>query len=194
MTRTFLLAPVVLIGGLSGVGKAEEPPTGRPATAQATPGAGGKASIMAEYEALRARIPDTAYAHHQLGLWCRENGLQTEAVVQFRLQAEAQRKEARTQKKWVHEWEPRLRKWKPWLATKGYRAQAESALVALTDPQAVPAIWKVFATGKAADQRRAVQLLGQIECAAASRGLALLAVSGESGEVRRAATETLRWR
>jgi hypothetical protein len=194
MTRTFLLAPVVLIGGLSGVGKAEEPPTGRPATAQATPGAGGKASIMAEYKALRVRNPDTAYAHHQLGLWCRENGLQTEAVVQFRLQVEAQRREARTQKKWVHEWEPRLRKWKSWLATKGYKAQAESALVALTDPQAVPAIWKVFATGKAADQRRAVQLLGQIDCAAASRGLALLAVSGESAEVRRAATETLRWR
>ena len=45
-----------------------------------------------------------------------------------------------------------------------------------------------------ADQQQAVQLLGQIQCAAASRGLALLAVSGESAEVRRTSMETLRRR
>ena len=40
----------------------------------------------------------------------------------------------------------------------------------------------------------AVQLLGQVQSPASSRRLALLALSGVSAEVRRAAMETLRWR
>ena len=192
MMRTILCIPVLLLAGLSRADEAAEPPREKPAIA--APDAGARASVLAEYQALRGRIPDTAYAHHQLGLWCRENGLETEAVVQFRLQGEAQKKEARTQKRWVHDWEPRLRRWKSWLMTKGYRERAETALAGVTDPQAVPAIWKVYAAGKAADQRRAVQLLGQIPSASASRGLALLAVSSESAEVRRTAAQTLRWR
>jgi hypothetical protein len=150
--------------------------------------------VLAEYQARRAEIPDTPYAHHELGLWCQQNGLATEAVIQFRLQAEAQKTEAEAQKEWVHEWEPRLRKWKSWLKTKGYRKGAEAALAGGTDPRAAPAVWKVFGISKATDQRRAVQLLGQIPSAAASRALALLAVSAESAEVRRTAAETLRWR
>ena len=192
MTWTMVSALMILSVGLIGAGDAAGRPIGKPATAHAeAPDAVAKALVLKEYQVRRAKMPDTASAHHQLGLWCRENGLKTEAVVQSRLQIESQKEEARTQKKWVREWEPRLRKWNSWLATHGYRGEAESALVGVTDPRAVTAIWKVFATGKAADQRRAVQLLGQIECAAASRGLA---VSGESAEVRRAATETLRWR
>ena len=100
--------------------------------------------------------------------------------------------EARAQRNSDREWEPRLRLWKSWLAGKVNRAQAEAALVEVTDTRAVPSIWKVVATGHALDQRRAVQLFGQIECASASRGLALLAVSGLSAEVRRAAIETPR--
>jgi hypothetical protein len=194
--RTIFLAPVLLIAGLLGVGDAAEQSIGKPETAlTAAPDAGARAAILSEYRARRAKMPDTAYAHHELALWCQQNGLETEAVVHFRLRVEAQKKEARAQKQWVHDWEPRLRKWKSWLATKGFRGEAETALNGVTDPRAVPAIWKVFATSKAPpDQRRAVQLLGQIECAASSRGLALLAVSGESAEVRRAAAETLRWR
>jgi hypothetical protein len=195
MTRTILCASVLLIAGPFGVAEGMAQPTGEPATKPAaTPDAGSKASIQAEYQALRAGIPDTAYAHHQLGLWCQDNGLEIEAVVQLRLQVEAQNKEARTQKKWLHEWAPRLRKWKAWLTTKGFRKPAEDALAGLTDPHAVPAIWKVYASSTAADQRRAVQLLGQIQSASASRGLALLAVSSEHADVRRAAAETLRWR
>jgi len=48
--------------------------------------------------------------------------------------------------------------------------------------------------GKPADHERAVQLLGQIDAAGSSRGLAYLAVHDTSAEVRRAATETLKRR
>jgi hypothetical protein len=196
MTRTMIFAAVPWIAGLIGAGEAVAQMAGKPSAVQATTtdAAAARASVAAEYQGRRARMPDTAYAHHELALWCRQNRLESEAVVQFRLQVEAQKKEARTQRKWVHEWEPRLRKWKSWLTTKGLKDEAETALVGVNDPRAVPAIWKVYAAGKAVDQRRAVQLLGQIESAEASRGLALLAVSGGSAEVRRAATETLRWR
>src|SRR6202042_2323517 len=88
-----------------------------------------RASALVEYQRLRTRMPDTAFAHHELGLWCRQNRLESEAVVQFRLKVDAQKKEARAQKKWVHDWEPRLRKWKSWLATKGLKDEAETALV-----------------------------------------------------------------
>ena len=196
MMRTMIFAAVPWIAALNSAGEAAAQSAGKPSAAHATaPDAGAaRASVVAEYQARRARMSDTAYAHHELGLWCRLNRLESEAVVQFRLQVEAQKKEARAQKKSVHEWEPRLRKWKSWLSTKGLKDEAETALVGVNDARAVPAIWKVFAAGKSVDQRRAVQLLGQIESAEASRGLALLAVSGESSEVRRAATETLRWR
>ncbi len=195
MARVSELAAVILGLGLASAGGAAAQAVGEPSAARATGAdARAKASVRSEYEARCAEMPDTAYSHHELGLWCQQNRLGTEAVIQSRLQAEVQKKEARTQKKWIREWEPRLRRWKSWLGTKGYRERAETALAGLTDPRAVPAIWKVFASGKAPDQRRAVLLLGQIQCAAASRGLALLAVSSESAEVRRAATETLRWR
>ena len=77
MSRTIPWVAVLLVIGLA---RAKDAPDVRP---------GARASALAEYQALRGRIPDTAYAHHQLGLWCRENGLDTEAAVQARLQAEA---------------------------------------------------------------------------------------------------------
>jgi hypothetical protein len=50
--------------------------------------------------------------------------------------------------------------------------------------------WAVFAAGGEANQLVAVQSFGQIDAAAASRALALLAVASPSAEVRRRATET----
>jgi hypothetical protein len=52
-------------------------------------------------------------------------------------------------------------------------------------------IWAVFAVGGEADQRVAAQLLGQVDSPSASRGLAMLAVSSRSAEVRRVAASTL---
>ncbi len=61
----------------------------------------------------------------------------------------------------------------------------------MTDPRAVPSIWKVFATGNAGDQERAIDILGGIEGERASAALAGLALFGKSDLVRRAAVETL---
>ena len=103
-------------------------------------------------------------------------------------------KEAKAQNRADRKWEPLIRGWKSWLAGEVKHRDAESALAAVTDPRAVASIWRVFATGRARDQQQAVQLLGQIQCAAASRALALLTVSGKSSEVRRVSMEILRWR
>src|SRR5262249_61231190 len=46
----------------------------------------------------------------------------------------------------------------------------------------------------AADQLRALQLLGQIDAPAAPRAIAVLSIFGKSAEVRRIATETLKGR
>jgi hypothetical protein len=195
MAPMILLASVTLMAGSVDAKDASRQPSGRAANLQPAPSDGeAKASVLAEYRTRRATMPDTAYAHHELRLWCARNGLGCEALTQLRLQVQAEKREIREQRKWVQQWEPRLRKWRSWLAIKASRPEAESILAEVSDPQAVPAIWKVFASGSASDRKRAVQLLGQIRCAAASRSLALLAVSDESAEVRRTATETLRWR
>jgi hypothetical protein len=195
MTPKLLLIRALLLSGLQGAGLTTAQPASAPAGGpSATTGAGPKAPALAVYQTRKSSIPDTAYAHRELGLWCKQNGLQIEASIQFRLSAQVLAKETRTQRKWLEEWESRLRRWKSWLAMKGFKAEAETALATVTDPRAVPAIWKVFASGKSAVERRAVQLLGQIPSASASRGLALLAVSAEDPAARRAAVETLRWR
>jgi len=215
---SLLLAAVVIGADESAAQQIGSPASVRPAA----PEPAVKAAVLAEYNARRARIPDTADAHHELGLWCEQRGLKSEAMAQFaaalwldpgreatwkhlgfkrhqgrwltKEQIADLEQEAKAQRKSDREWEPRLRMWKSWLAGKVKRGEAEAALVEVTDTRAVRSIWKVFATGHALDQRHAVQLFGQVGCAAASRGLALLAVSGESAEVRRAAIETLRWR
>jgi Pretoxin HINT domain len=72
------------------------------------------------------------------------------------------------------------------------RAAAEAFFETVTDPRAVPSIWAVFAAKPdPTRQAVAVRLLGQLDAASASRCLTILAVSGASAEVRRAAAETL---
>jgi hypothetical protein len=172
--------------------------------------------------ARREALPNSAAAHFRLGLWCEQQGLKGEAMEQFAAALdldtgyEAVWKHLRFRRyhgRWLTEdriasalretesqafadraWEPRLRMWKTWLTNKAKRDEAELALGGVTDPRAIPSVWKVFATGRNPDQQRAVQLLGQIESRASSRALALLAVSGLEGGVRQAATETLRSR
>ncbi len=103
--------PVILVGSLvlsvldaTGrtiaelAGKASAPTPAADARAQAE---AVKPSVLSLYRALRERMPDTAEAHRDLGLWCRQNGLAIEAVIQGRLQVEAQKRELRTQKKWL---------------------------------------------------------------------------------------------
>jgi hypothetical protein len=112
-------------------------------------------------------------------------------------QVAAEKAEAEAQKQADKKWKPLLTKWRAGLSdpSAAKRREAEEGLASVTDPRAAPMVWVVFAAG--ADetlQKRAVQLLGQIDAAASSRALAALSFFGVSPEVRRGATETLRRR
>ena len=71
-------------------------------------------------------------------------------------------------------------------------ANAEQALAQITDRDAVPMVWATFGRGDATLQKVAVQVLGQIDDASASRSLVLLAVFSGSATVRGQAVATLR--
>jgi len=110
------------------------------------------------------------------------------------------------QKEADREWAPKLSAWhralhgppKKTRAAADQQArkavEAREALAGIEAPRAVPTIYREFARGGPADQELAVQILGQIPGPAASKALATLAIYGRSPEVRRKATETLRWR
>jgi len=109
-------------------------------------------------------------------------------------QLAAQKEDANLQRRADRQWRGVLERHREALEGKNAnrREAAEAALAAVSDPRAVPSVWAVFAAKPdAARQTVAVQLLGQIDAASASRSLALLAVSGRTAEVRRAAAETL---
>ena len=108
----------------------------------------------------------------------------------------AEKADLEAQKLADKKWKPLLAKYRDALKGKDLakRAEAEAALDDLVDPRATRWVWAAFATGSASSQAVAVRILGQIDAAPASRALALLSVSGDSPEVRRAATETLKRR
>jgi hypothetical protein len=178
---------------------------------------------LAEYDRKRSQAKDTAAEQWDLATWCEQQGLKAQARAHFlavarldpkrdaawkrlgytkardgrwltdqQVAAEAAEREARQTAD--RHWRPLLARWKGGLSASGRRDRAEASLWTVTDPRSVPSIWKVFGRGKAEDQLRAVQLLGQVDAIPASRMLTLLAVSGRSDEVRRSAAETLRRR
>ena len=190
---------------------AEPPPT---KTAQAA-----KPADRAEYLSLRAKTADTADAHWKLALWCERKGLKAEALIEFEAvtqldprrdaawskvgyvkhngrwttpeQVTAEKAESDAQRAANARWHPLLQKWKLALRRKDKRAEAETALAAVNDPRATPAIWAVFAMGSPQDQETAIDMLGHIEGERPSRALAGLAIFGKTDLVRRAAVETL---
>jgi hypothetical protein len=176
-------------------------------------------NTLAEYEAKRAKAAVTADGQWKLALWCEQKGLNAEATAHFtavvrldpsrsqawsrlgyrkhngRWMTDAQIAEAKAdaeaQAKADIHWRAKLDRWRLWLVRGSKRSEAEAALAEVLDPRAVPSIMRVFGTS---DPARAAQLLGQIDAPRASRALALLAVTSESLEVRRAASEILRQR
>ena len=175
-----------------------------------------------EYNARRDRTRSTADDHEKLALWCEEQGLVAQAQAHYTnvTRLDPSRESAwkklgcrRFENRWLRPdqidalkldrevqaradkaWLLALEKHKAALANPRKRPEAEAALLALTDPRAVPAICRVFARGEIKDQARAVRLLGQVDSHDASRALAALAVFGDGEVVRRSATETLRRR
>ncbi len=183
-----------------------------------------RAEALAEYNARRDKARDHADAQWKLALWCDEVGLKAEALAHFtavtrldpkreaawqRLgckkhngrwmtdeQITAEHAEIQAQGKADRRWKPQLERWKAALGSPvtAKKAEALRELAAVTDPRAVSSVWRVFVGGKAPDQALAAQLLGQIDAPAATQGLAMLSVAGDSPEVLQAAIETLRRR
>ena len=176
-------------------------------------------SLLDEYNAMRAKAPDTADGHWKVGLWCEQKALKEQAEMEFLIVCQldpkrevawkklgylkqngkwttpvkiaAERAEAEAQKKADAHWRPLIQGWKTGLARKDKRAESERALAAVTEPRAVPSIWKVFANGGAEDQEMAIDMLGHIEGERPSRALAGLAILGKNEVIRRAATTSL---
>jgi len=179
---------------------------------------------LAGYNSRRARTEETADGQWELAVWCERNGLETEARAHFltvtRLDPgreaawkrlgyrkvggrwvndaglAAERAEADAQKHAEKVWKPLLTKYRAWLGDKdrARRDKAVAALAEVRDPRAVPSVWSAFVEAGQSHHPVAVQLLGQIDAVGSSRALALLAVSDDSAEVRRAAAETLKRR
>ncbi len=177
------------------------------------------AEALAAYRARRDRMEDTPDAHWRLALWCEENGLEPEAIAHLtavtrrdpgrdaawrrlgyqrrhgrwmtpeQIDAEAAAREARERAD--RRWKPRLAALNAALRDESRRGRAELELSRVTDPGAVPAIWRTFVEGQSNGQSRAIRLLAQIEGPTASRALAILAILAEAADTRRLATEIL---
>ena len=182
-----------------------------------------KARIQ-EYLRRRAQLKEQADDHWKLALWCEQNGLKEQASAHLHqvlrldpkresawkhlgykrlggrwikpAEAAAAKVEARQQQKANNHWKPVLERLRTALEGKNRarRAEAEKALSEITDRRAVPMVWATFARGSPLLQKVAVQVFGQIDDVSASRSLAILAVFGGSGDVRRQSVETLRRR
>jgi hypothetical protein len=181
-----------------------------------------RTSALSEYGARRARMDNSAVAHWKLALWCKQHGLDTEATVHLTIvtqldpgraaawkrlgfkklggrwvteeESAGEKAEAEAQRKADKHWMAILPRLRNALEDGSRHDEAIKSLEAVTDPRAVPSVWQTFACGKAPHQKTAVWLLGQIEAVGSTRVLAILAVAGQSAEVRRLATETLRRR
>jgi hypothetical protein len=179
------------------------------------------AEALAKYNELRDKAAPTAAAQWKLGLWCEEHGLKTEAYVHFaevvrqdpkrdaawrklgfkkvggQWTTDEQIAEDKEQKKADKIWGERLKKIHKDIhgangAKKRDAAQAE--LDAITDPRAIPSIYRAFGVGGPSHQRIAVEVLGRINKPLSTKVLAMFAVYGKSPDVRQRATVVLRER
>jgi len=178
-------------------------------------------ALIREYLDRRAKTASKADAQLRLAAWCDQNGLKEQALAHYnevvRLDpsreaawrhlgykrrgnrwvkpedAAAEKKAAEHQKLADKQWKSKLEKVREDLTSKdrARRDKAEQGIAEVTDPRAVPMIWRVFAQGNERLQAAAVRMLGQIDGPAASNALAALAVFSPRAEVRRYATETL---
>jgi hypothetical protein len=181
-------------------------------------------ALMQEYLERRAKTSETADGQFKLATWCEQNGLKAQATAHFqrvirldpRREAAwrhlgfkrsgghwvkpelvaAARARAQEQQKADRRWKPILERYRAGLLSRSpeRRAEAEQALANLNEPDAVPMVWAIFGRAQPALQRAAVQVIGQIDDAAASRALVLLSVFGGSPKVRGQAIATLRRR
>ncbi len=177
------------------------------------------ANALAEYNARRERMENSAEAHWRLALWCDRHDLKPEATAHLiavtrlapgnesawkrlgyqryhgrwrtELQIARERAELEAQKEADRYWKARLNKWRVTFRNPKTRPEAVLALADVSDPRALNSVLIVFGNGDALDQTQAVQLLGQIDSPGATRSLALFAIGGATVGIRRAACEIL---
>ena len=173
---------------------------------------------LAKYDGLNAKVAETADAHWKMSLWCEKNGLTSEAAKHLghvirldpsreaawkklgfkkqdgRWMTEEQIAEDLEQKKADKSWGPLLKKIHKEIHRGKHRDEAQAELDKITDPMAVPSLYREFGAGGQVDQEIAVRVLGQVDSPRAAKVLAVIAVYGKTPEVRRSATETLRQR
>jgi hypothetical protein len=152
---------------------------------------GMKPEALAHAEIVVRLDPKHELAWGRLGFRKHEGRFMTAAqIAAENVERDAQ---ARADRKWypmIARARDRLRE-KDHRLAKERRTSADDSLAAITDPRAVPSVWRALGAGSAVEQAYAVQVLGQIDSREPSRALAVLSVFGSSVEVRRTATETL---
>ncbi len=181
----------------------------------------GSDEALAQYNELKAKTPKTVAGHSKLAMWCDEHGLKSEAYAHYaevvrldprrevawrkmgykkygnRWMTDTQIAELEDQKKAERIWLPRLRRIHQDIhGSNGARKrdQAQAALDAITDPAAIPALYREFIGSGQTDQLILVQILGQIDKRLSTEVLAMLSIYGQTPEVRRRASEVLRGR
>jgi hypothetical protein len=176
-------------------------------------------AVLREYLEKRAPTPDRADDQWKLACWCERRGLEPQAQAHYNAvvrldprrevawkklgykrsgerwvkpdELAARKLEAEREKQAYRRWRPVLEKYRDALTGKSQarRAQAETALGELSDTRAVAAVWDVLVAGDERCQLMAVQVLGQIDGASASRAVAALALFSPSPSVRGRAIE-----
>lgn len=152
---------------------------------------------LAEYRAQRARMNNSANAHWKLAMWCKQHGLKAEATAHLTVvtQLDPGRESAwkrlgykKHGSRWmttpqlaerIAEFDARRKADKYWttvlerlrtgLENQSKRAEAAKELQGVCDASAVPSVRATFARGNTAQQKLAVQLLGQIDSPESTR-------------------------
>ncbi len=219
MIPTLVLSSVVLFLPAQAGGQA--PSQLGPKSAAKVESAMTSDEALAKYNELKAKAPRTVAGQSKLAMWCEEHGLKAESFVHYaevvrldprreaawrklgykkygnRWMTDAQIAVLEEQKKGERLWLPRMKKiHKDIHGTNGAkkRDQAKAAFDAITDPNAIPSLYREFAGSGQTDQLILIQVLGQIDKPLSTEVLAMLSIYGISPEVRRQAAEVLRGR
>jgi hypothetical protein len=214
-----MLRLLIVLSALATAQDPPKPPDGPPPSLKDRAGTPPtEAEALAKYNALMEKPPQDAAGHWKMAIWCQQNGLRPEAYFHFgKVIGLDPKRDAAWQKlgfrkvdgRWMNdemvaaetarkkadkEWSAQFKKWHKDIHGGKKQAEARAGIEKVTDPAAVPSIYREFCGGGGADQEIALQILGQVDGPVASKVIATLAVYGKTPGVRRHATELLRGR
>ncbi len=103
----------------------------------------------------------------------------------------ANAEELAKQRKADRSWQTLLSQYKARLKDSTTRVEAARNLANISDPRALPAVWRIFGKGTPDDQALGAQIVARINSPAATRTLGVIALSSKSAEARRIALNAL---